>query len=89
MIKLFFINVLLFVPGIILFIMLAIGIAAAMRPATDNVEVAMAYIGVTVLHIYINLRLLKKWELATLRRKVISTLLIIGAYIGYLFIYHH
>ncbi len=85
--KIILINLLLFVVGILVFIFSAVGIAAAMRPATDNVEVALAYIGVALLHIYINSRLLKKWQLSTLRHRVISVILIAGAYIGYLFIY--
>ena len=87
MVRLFFVNLVLFIVGIILHSFLAIAIGVAMRPATGSVEVGLAYIAVAFTHIYVNHLLLKKRQLSTRRRKIISTILIAGAYIGYLFIY--
>lgn len=86
MVRLFFVNLVLFIVGIILHSFMAIAINVAMRPANGNVEVDLAYIAVAFLHIYVNHLLLKKRGLGTPRRKIVSTTLIAGAYIGYLFI---
>lgn len=87
MVKLILVNVLLFIGCIILFVFMAAGIGYAMGTARHDVENALAYVFVAGLHIFINFRLLKKWQPASLRARVVSTILIIAAYIIYLFIY--
>ena len=89
MIKLILINVLLFLLCIILWVCMAAGIGYAMRNRpSDDIEVAMAYIAVAGLHLFVNHRLLKKWQMDTLRRKITSAILIILAYIFYPSIYY-
>ena len=87
MVKLILINVLLFVLCIILFVLMAAGINFAMGTAPHGVETAMAYIAVALIHLFINYALLKKRELGSLKNKIISTVIIVGVYILYLFIY--
>ena len=87
MIKLILINVLLFVLCIVLFVLMAAGIGYLMGTRPQDVEIAMAYIAVTGLHVFINYRLLKKRAMATVRNKTVSAILIIAAYFIYLFIY--
>ena len=85
--KIIVINVLLFILGIVLFIASAVGIEAAMGADKHVVETALAYIAIVVLHLVVNARLLRKWQRNTAMVAVVSTTLIIGAYIGYLYIY--
>ncbi len=85
--KIIIINVLLFIVGIVLFVAAAVGIAAAMGTDKNIVETGLAYIAIVVLHLVVNARLLKKWQRNTAAAATISTTLIIGAYIAYLFMY--
>jgi hypothetical protein len=87
MVKIVIINTLLFILFIILFILTGFGISIAMGSANHNKETGAAYVAITMLHLYINYRLLKKRQLDSLRHKAISLILITGAYIGYLFLY--
>jgi hypothetical protein len=54
---------------------------------THEGKTAIAYIFVALVHLFINNRLLDKWQLASRINKIVSTVLIIAAYIIYLFIY--
>ena len=85
--KIIIINVLLFIVGIVLFVAAAVGIEASMGADKHIVETALAYIAIVVLHLVVNARLLKKWQRNTATTAIISTALIIGAYVAYLFIY--
>jgi hypothetical protein len=49
-------------------------------------KTSIAYVFVAAVHLFVNNRLLDKWQFAS-RIKIISTILIIAAYIIYLFIY--
>jgi uncharacterized membrane protein len=86
-VKLILINVLLFLLCMILFVLMVAGINYLMGAAPHEVEIGMAYIAVAGLHLYINYRLLKKREMASVKNKAISAIVIIAAYIIYLFIY--
>ena len=87
MFKIIILNVLLFVLCIVLFILMAFGIGYAMGTASHTLETGAAYVAVVILHLYLNHRLLKKAQLDTSKHGTVSTLLIIGAYILYLFIF--
>jgi hypothetical protein len=76
-------NLLLFIAFLILFIILATGIGYAMGAANNTIETALAYIGVWLLHLYINARLLRKYNLASIHHRVVAVILITCAYIAY------
>ncbi|HEY4147403.1 MAG TPA: hypothetical protein VGM41_00675 [Chitinophagaceae bacterium] len=85
--KIIFINVLLFILGIVLFVAMAAGIGYAMGTDKHIIETDMAYIAVIILHLVINFKLLKKWKLNKPAAKVLTGALIAGAYTAYLFTY--
>lgn len=87
MLKLILINLLLFILFIILFIAAAFVISYAMGTNNHSMETAEVYVVITLLHIYINYRLLKKRKIDTLKNKTISAILIAAVYVGYLFMY--
>jgi hypothetical protein len=87
MLRLILTNLLLFILFIILFILMGFIISYAMGTENHSRETAEVYVIVTLLHIYFNYRLLKKRKIDTLKNKTISTILVAGAYIGYLFVY--
>jgi hypothetical protein len=58
-----------------------------MGTANHDKETGATYVAITVLHLYINHRLLKKQQVDSLHHKTISIILIAGVYIGYLFLY--
>jgi hypothetical protein len=87
MLRIVIINILLFIMLIVLFVLAAFAIGIIMGTANHDKETGAAYVAVTILHIYINHRMLKKQQLDTLRNKTISVILITAAYIGYLFLY--
>lgn len=82
MLRIIIINLLLFIGFIILFFVLAGLIGYAVGPNDHTKEVA--YVAVWVLHLFINIKLLKKWGTATLQHKVISTIIITLAYLAYI-----
>jgi hypothetical protein len=87
MLRLVIINFLLFIMFIVLFVLVAFGISIAMGAANHDKETGAAYVAITILHLFINQRLLKKEHLDSMRHKGIFAILITAAYIGYLFLY--
>jgi hypothetical protein len=82
MLRLIVINILLFIGFMILFVVLAGAIGYAAGPNDHTKEVA--YVGLWTLHLYINIKLLKKRDMIALRYKVVSTILITFAWIAYI-----
>lgn len=87
MLRLILTNLLLFILFILLFILSAFVIAGAVSEKSHSLLTAEVYIVFVLIHIYINLRLLKKTNRNSAAYKAISTLIIAGVYLGYLFIY--
>ncbi len=87
MLRLVIINIILFLLFIVIFILVAFAIGVASHPGNYDKETGATYVGFTFLHIYINQLLMKKQKFDSLRHKTVSTILILSAYIGYLFIY--
>lgn len=87
MLKLVLTNLLLLVLFIVLFIASALVISYAMGTNNHSTETAEVYVVITLLHIYINYRLLKKRQMDTFKNKTIAAILIAAVYVGYLFLY--
>ena len=86
MIKLIFVNILLFAGCIALFVLVSIGYSMGNTGKHEG-NTSIAYIFVAAVHLFINNRLLDKWQLASRRNRIVSTVSIIAAYIIYLFIF--
>jgi len=84
MIKLILINVLLFVLCIVVFIFMAAGIGYALGSGKHIVVTALIYISVVAIHLLINYRLLKKWQLDSPGNGMISMIMIACLYMIYL-----
>ena len=87
MFKIIIVNVLLFILFILLFIVLAFAIGYAMGTTNHTKETAATYVALCCLHVYINYRILKKKELNSLKNRTISIIIIVGAYLIYLFVF--
>ena len=84
MIKLILVNVLLFVLLLVVFIFMAAGIQYTLGTGKHIIITTLVYIAVVVLHLLVNYRLLKKWQLASPEKTLISMILIACFYIIYL-----
>lgn len=87
MIKIFFINLLLLILFMILFMGAAFGIGIAMGTQNHSLHTSAVYVAVILLHLYLNYRLFKKRDRHKPFPIIISSVLIVAVYIGYLFIY--
>jgi Na+/melibiose symporter-like transporter len=87
MIRLLILNILLFLAFILLFVVLAFAIEYLMGTTRHNPETEAAYIGVCFLHIWINWRWIGKSKWSGRYPRLISSLLIVAAYLGYLYIF--
>jgi len=84
MIKLILVNVLLMVLCLVAFIFMAAGIEYALGSGKHVLLTALIFFAVLALHLWVNLRLLKKWELASPRNNLVSAMLIACVYMIYL-----
>jgi hypothetical protein len=84
MVKLILVNVLLFVLCIVVFIFMAAGIGYALGTGKHIVVTTLIYIAIVAIHLLVNYRLLKKWQLDSPGNGLISMILIACFYMIYL-----
>jgi hypothetical protein len=84
MIKAIVINLLLLLVLYILYVGFYFGFGYIL-PALSGQSGTILYVGIIALHLYINYRLLKKWNLCSWKNLILFSLAIAGIYVGNLF----